>query len=149
MSFRILHPPDGLWSGNDGSCVLQIEAAGGRILLTGDLEARGEAALLASDSLLRNDVVVVPHHGSATSSTSGFVSATTPRLAVVPAGRGNRWRFPRIEVERRWRGVGARVLVTGRVGAVHLTIDEDGLSWSSELQREPWPWRAYGMMREH
>jgi competence protein ComEC len=148
VRFSVLHPPDRSWSDNDGSCVIQIEATGGRLLLSGDLEARGEDALLASGDLTRNDVVIVPHHGSATSSTRRFVSATAPGLVVVPAGRGNRWRFPRIEVVRRWRDVGARVLVTGQVGAVSLTIDRDGLDWTTELQRQPWPWRAYGMMRE-
>jgi competence protein ComEC len=164
VRFSVLHPPDQTWTGNDGSCVILVETDTGSLLLTGDLEALGESRLVSSGPLEQNDssrdpiadpiadlgvdVVVAPHHGSATSSTAMLVTATTPRLLVVAAGRGNRWRLPRIEVMQRWRHAGVSVLVTGRVGAVTLTFDRQGLAWTSELQRAPWPWRAYGMMRE-
>jgi competence protein ComEC len=122
VSFEVLHPeaafPD---RGNDSSCVLKVTTSGGAILFTGDIERRGEYALAAS-SKLRSDVVIVPHHGSATSSSAAFVTAVRPAVAVVSAGHQNRWGFPRAEVRRRWEEAGATVIVTGDSGAVHIRL---------------------------
>jgi competence protein ComEC len=66
------------------------------------------------------DVVVVPHHGSRTSSSAAFVSALRPGLAIVSAGFGNRWGFPKPEIVTRWRTAGSEVLATATSGAVSL-----------------------------
>ena len=68
------------------------------------------------------DVVVVPHHGSRTSSTATFVAATRPAFALVSAGYRNRWGLPRREVVERWRAAGARVLTTADSGAIEVTF---------------------------
>ena len=66
------------------------------MLLTSDIEARDEAAILRrSSGDLAADVVLVPHHGSRTSSTPEFVAATGARHAVVPVGYRNRFGIPR------------------------------------------------------
>lgn len=123
---RVLHPgtrPPG--SLNDSSVVLELTWAGRRVLLTGDVERRGERVLLAGD-LRGADVVKVPHHGSATSSTPAFVRATRPAVAVVSVGAANRYGHPAPAVEARWRAAGACVLRTDRCGAVTVVIDPDG-----------------------
>lgn len=125
VRFEILHPAaDTDLTGNDGSCVLRVRGAGGTLLLTGDIERRAERDLLAelAPEALRADVVSVPHHGSATSSDRRFVEATGAAIAVVSAGRGNRWGFPSPEVVRRWRDAGAATPVTGTDGAVTVRI---------------------------
>lgn len=123
--FRVLHPaPTFAARGNESSCVLKIEAAGAALLLTGDIERLGETALAAAP--LRADVVVVPHHGSATSSTPAFVTATRAAHAVVSAGWANRWGFPRAEVRKRWRDAGAALLVTGESGAISIALGREG-----------------------
>ena len=124
------------WSENDRSCVLLLEVAGRRLLLPGDIEARAEAALLPQLRALGGvDALLVPHHGSATSSTAALVAATRPRLAIVSAGAHNRWGFPRPEVRARWAQAGAAVLVTGEGGAVRLELP--ALAWTRPPQR-PW-----------
>lgn len=127
VDFRFLHPaPESRHRGNDSSCVLLIDGPGGRTLLPGDIEARAEAALVAGPDPLAADLVVAPHHGSATSSTPAFVRATKPRWVVVPAGHGNRWGFPAAAVRDRWQGAGARLWSTGEQGAVALRFPARG-----------------------
>lgn len=122
VEFRVLHP-DGIrsWNDNDGSCALLISGTGGRVLLLADPEARAEAAMLSLP--LTADVVLVPHHGSGSSSSVEFVRAVRPRLALVSAGFGNRFGLPRPEVVERWRAAGAIVLDTATAGALSLRID--------------------------
>lgn len=122
VRFEFLHPGrDTAWPGNDGSCVLRVRAPGGTLLLPGDIEARAERRLIAGGAALGADVVVAPHHGSATSSTATFVAAVDPAWVLYPVGYRNRWGFPLPEVVARWRPAGhAR---TDCAGAVHLEID--------------------------
>jgi competence protein ComEC len=113
---------------NDDSLVVRLEFAGRALLFTGDLEAPGEAALVAAvaPALLRVDVVKAPHHGSRTSSSPALVAASTPALVVISCGVANRFGFPAAEVVERWRAAGARVLRTDQAGAVRLHIDPGG-----------------------
>jgi len=114
--------------GNDASCVLLIEAGHHSLLMTGDIEARAERALVTRNALGTVDVVVVPHHGSLTSSSMPFVDAVSPLVAIVSAGHANRWGFPKEEVVARWNAVGAAVLETGSSGAISFRLcAADGL----------------------
>ncbi len=112
---------------NDDSLVLRVARAGRVVLFTGDLEEEGESLLVAREApALAADVVKVPHHGSRTSSSPGLVAAVHPRLAVISCGVANRFGFPHAGVADRWRGVGARVVRTDRVGSVTVIIGRDG-----------------------
>jgi len=91
------------------------------VLLAGDVEAAAESEIV-DNGLLRATLVVVPHHGSRTSSTAAFVAATRPAFALVSAGYRNRWGLPRREVVERWRAAGARVLTTADSGAIEVTL---------------------------
>jgi competence protein ComEC len=122
VRFLVLHPPAEFAArGNESSCVLKIAAAGGSVLLTGDIERRGETAVEGLADL-RADVVVVPHHGSATSSSAGLVRAVAADYAIVSAGHANRWGFPKPVVRARWEDAGAAVLVTGDSGAITVDV---------------------------
>ena len=115
--FRVSHPPPGIeGSDNDRSCALAIAGPGGRALLLADPEASGEARLL--EQPLAADVVLLPHHGSRSSSTPALVAAVTARLGIASAGFGNRWGMPAAEVVARWRAAGTTVLATAESGAV-------------------------------
>ena len=139
VEFEILHPPERFpLEGNDSSCVLRVGAAGHALLLTGDLEQAGERSLVAAGRELAADVVVVPHHGSATSSSAALTGAVGPRYALVSAAYANRWGFPKGEVVARWRQAGAEVLVTGEAGAIGISIDADG---RVRLRTERRQWR--------
>jgi len=122
VEFRILHPPRrGSPPGNDASCVLAIDASGARLLLTGDISAAVERDLAAL-SAVDVDVIQVPHHGSDTSSSPGFVAAVSADLALVSAGYRNRWGLPRPDVVRRWRASGAELGVTAADGAIGVRL---------------------------
>jgi competence protein ComEC len=110
---------------NDNSLVVVLRYAGRSILFSGDVEAEGEEALVAA-GLGHVDVVKVPHHGSPTSSTPGFVATTHPAFAVISCGVANRFGFPSPDVIARWRTVGADVERTDRAGAVTIEIAADG-----------------------
>src|SRR2546426_8754981 len=126
VSFEFLHPrseaPEGRAArANNQSCVLRIESAGGRVLLTGDIERAAERELLLrSPLLLSADALLVPHHGSATSSTPEFVKQVAPRHAVFAVGHRNRFVHPREDVLARYREAGSGLLRTDTGGAIHL-----------------------------
>jgi competence protein ComEC len=117
--FTVLHPRDGApWDRNNGSCVLLVEFGDARLLLTGDIESPAEQIMIHRRAVGAADVVVVPHHGSLTSSSAPFVTAVRPGLAIVSAGFQNRWRFPRPEIVTRWEMSGATVVNTATMGAI-------------------------------
>ena len=124
-TFLVLHPDDRALTGNDASCVLLVSIGEYRLLLTGDIEANTETALVRARQLPTVDIVTVPHHGSLTSSLPAFVRALEPRIAIVSARADNRWGFPRPEVVARWRAVGAQVLNTADSGAISIRVCKD------------------------
>jgi len=123
VDFRILHPaPGGDYSGNDASCVLAVAAGTARLVVTGDIEAGVERLLLSNDQTESADVVVVPHHGSGTSSSRSFVARIAPEMALISAGYRNRWGLPRADVVQRWQDAGAEVLTTAVDGAISVRL---------------------------
>ena len=123
------------------SCVLAISNAGRRVILTGDIEAPQEHALVADTQVsLRADVLMVPHHGSKTSSTADFVAAVRPRFAFIQAGFLNRFGHPVAAVEARYVESGAQVIRSDRCGAWHWnSADGTGVCERARRQRV---WRA-------
>jgi competence protein ComEC len=118
--------PEGL-SVNDASLVVRLSFSGRRILFTGDIEAQGEAELLARhpDNLV-SDLLKVPHHGSRTSSGDELLAAVAPARAVMSLGRSNRFGFPRPEVLARYQGAGVAVHRTDWDGALVVDVARDG-----------------------
>lgn len=127
VTFAVLHPErQGSTaalprSSNNSSCVLSIRARAGSALLTGDIEADGERELL-SRALSPVAVVVAPHHGSGTSSSSLFVAALRPDVTIFSTGYRNRWNFPRAAVVERWREAGSRSYDTSAGGAISVSF---------------------------
>ena len=116
-----------LASDNDGSLVLLVTIGERRILVTGDIEAPAEEWLLTTGTDLRADVLVVPHHGSSTSSTAAFIEAVSPSVAVVPVGP-NPYGHPSPDVLARYETDGAITLYrTDKDGTITLTSDGDRL----------------------
>lgn len=136
VHFEMLHPlpasyGDTALKTNALSCTLRIAAPGGTVLLAGDIEAAQEAELLAREGpRLRADVLLVPHHGSGTSSTSAFLAAVQPSVAIFQVGYRNRYRHPKAAVFERYGELGVRRLRTDASGAVtvgigpHIGIEE-------------------------
>lgn len=145
VRFEVLHPSPALpYLGNDSSCVLALEGPGGRVLLSGDVSAAVERRLLHARAR-PYDLLLVPHHGSTTSSSPEFVAATRPRAAVATAALGNRFGFPRDEVRRRYERAGARFWSTGECGALRLRLLPDGRFEARSARRDRpgiWRWPA-------
>jgi len=112
---------------NDSSCVLFVRGAGGSAILLGDVEARAEHQLVVDKLAVHADVVIVPHHGSRTSSSAELVAAIAPQYALISAGFGNRFGFPKQEVVERWRDHGAQIFQTASGGAVEITVARQGV----------------------
>jgi competence protein ComEC len=134
VDVRPLHPvaaaaegePRG--SANDASLVLRLGWGNAAVLFTGDIEARGEAELVArGDEQLHSTVLKVPHHGSRTSSSERLLDAVRPAVGVVSLGFLNRYGFPHPEVLRRYGDRGVCVLRTDAAGAVVVHVRPDGL----------------------
>jgi len=128
VAFEVLHPGEAALrerSGreNDRSCVLRVAAGGGSMLLTGDIEWRAEGELVATRAdRLRADVLLVPHHGSRSSSTPAFVAAVAPDIAVIPVGWRNRFGHPAAPVLSRYRARGTRIYRTDQDGAIRVRL---------------------------
>jgi competence protein ComEC len=122
-------------SGNNDSIVLRLQFGERKILMTGDIEKEAEAAILRSGADLTADVVKVPHHGSRTSSTAAFVSATHPQFAVISVGLTSIFGHPHKEVFERWRASGAEVMTTGSRGTITMTTDGHDLRVSTFVMK--------------
>jgi competence protein ComEC len=107
---------------NDRSLVVRVDAPSGRVLFPGDLEAGGERALLESGADLRAEVLLLPHHGSRSSSSASFIRAVAPEVALASAPCLGRFEMPAPEVRARVREIDARLHWTGRSGAVLVRL---------------------------
>jgi competence protein ComEC len=141
VSFAFLHPREEALSGrsaraNSRSCVLRIEARGGRVLLTGDIEMATERELLQrAPALLNAEALLVPHHGSATSSSPEFVKQVAPRYAIFSAGYRNRFGHPRESVLSRYREAGSELLRTDTGGAIRMRLEPEGVQIEAQRER--------------
>ena len=141
--FSILHPNESDYSQslseNDLSCVLLIDNGKRRVLLTGDIERTAEALILQRFENLRDiDLLVVPHHGSKTSSSVEFVEQLLPTIAIVPVGWRNRFRLPDSEVIKRYRTNNVQVYQTGDSGAVSYQSDTGKIDLFRDRIRYYW-----------
>ena len=147
VSFTLLHPTkDSRFRGNNASCVLRIQSAGGHsVLLTGDIEAQAEQVLLQrSRQQLAAAVLVAPHHGSNTSSTPAFIKAVDPDVVLFPSGYRNRYGFPLLPVVERYADMHAEMYETGLSGALSVTLssaDEQPVIRRFRAQRRRY-WQA-------
>lgn len=147
VGFEILHPAasaydDAKRKTNDLSCVLAVTSGAGRVLLTADIEARSEKEILARHAdRLAADVLVVPHHGSLTSSTAAFIAAVAPRIAAVTAGYLNHFGHPRPGVLARYRSAGISVVRTDLDGALVFDLaPASGIATTLERERRRRYW---------
>ena len=148
VRLEVLHPSAGerlpsaraLAHANAGSCVLLLRSASGvQALLAGDIEAAQERSLARAGALTPVQWLLVPHHGSRTSSSTALVQALAPRWAMVQAGYRSRYGHPVPEVVRRYEAHGAGVVQSARCGAAHWrSSDPMHLVCERERARRYW-----------
>jgi competence protein ComEC len=144
VDFDVLHPAAADYEArnksNAMSCVLRISNGVASALLAGDIEQPQEASLVQAGALLRADFLLVPHHGSKTSSSDAFLDAVKPSAALVQAGYRNRYGHPAAPVLQRYADHGIRVFDSPRCGAALWRSIEPG-EVRCQRQEQPRYWR--------
>lgn len=107
---------------NDTSVVLRVFAGNKSVLLTGDIEEKAETAILASGADLDADILKSPHHGSRTSSSTGFLLAVSPELVLISVGRNNKFGHPHPWVTRRYQTLGIPYRTTAEEGTIAIPL---------------------------
>lgn len=145
VHFQFLHPAENAsGSANERSCVLKVSSDFGSILLTGDIEKRAEASLINNNKQnLPADILLVGHHGSRSSSSTAFIDAVSPQIALIASGFNNRYQFPAAEVVQRFQDRQIPLLNTADSGALLVKLDSStsitAIRWRQQQQRL---WRA-------
>lgn len=147
LTFEVLWPPQMVRRAyNPHSCVVRISSAEQKdsVLLTGDIEAIAEWMLVREPETLRSEVVIVPHHGSKTSSMSKFVSAVDADIAIASNAFRGRWNLPNESVRQRYLRQGAVWFDTGQAGQVSGRFSSDcggqnlHITTMRSVKGEPW-----------
>lgn len=123
---------------NQKSCVLMLQAQGERMLLTGDLDAAGEAALLLDWPQLQVDWLVAGHHGSRTSTSAHFVQALAPKYAVISRGKHNSYGHPHPEVLANLQDHQVQIYDTAQDKAVRVSLGRHQPAWTMAMQARFW-----------
>ena len=143
VSFEMLHPDRDYRQRNNNACVLKISNAAGSVLIASDIEKSIEQHMLQlQPDKLDADILVVPHHGSKTSSTPEWLDRVSPNFALISAGYRNRFGHPYGKVVERYQAIDAVILSTAEQGAISFDVRQDtGISvpvLQRELDRHYW-----------
>jgi competence protein ComEC len=137
---RVLNPPEPDWERrrvrNDDSIVLEVVYRDVALLLTGDIGADVERALVPGLIHAPIRVLKVGHHGSRTSTSTELLEAWRPSLALISCGRGNRFGHPAREVVQRLENIGATIKRTDRDGQIELETDGHSVHVQTHVEHE-------------
>jgi hypothetical protein len=131
---KFLHPDSRSFASakahdNNQSCVLRVSIGKQHILLAGDIEKRSEQRLLSEhDEQLSSNLLVVPHHGSSSSSDVDFIASVLPDYAVFTVGYRNQFGHPKQEIRQRYLDSGATLLRSDKDGAILAEMNSDTLT---------------------
>lgn len=133
---RVWHPFQPGVADNGGSLALEGTFGGLRFLFMGDLDQRGERRMMAANPQLRTDVLKVGHHGSRTATAPTFVQQVRPRLALISAGRHNRYGHPNQETLTTLQHQHIPLLMTQTRGMIRYTYRGNHGVWETKLHLE-------------
>lgn len=132
--FQVLSPQDGIKAErNNGSIVLFVKIGGMKWLFTGDLEVEGEEKLIKQYEKLKVDVLKVGHHGSKSSTSEKFLDKIEPKIAVISAGKNNRYGHPNREVMKHLHERNIKILRTDQYGAISYIFKGEVGTFSMQL----------------
>ncbi|MBK5352010.1 DNA internalization-related competence protein ComEC/Rec2 [Pseudomonas sp. TH41] len=123
---------------NQKSCVLQIEANGERLLLTGDIDSAAERALLDSPLAVPTDWLQAPHHGSRSSSSMALLNQLQPKAVLISRGQGNAFGHPHPTVIARYQKRGMAIYDSAEQGAIRLQLGRFNPPSTMRLERRFW-----------
>jgi competence protein ComEC len=113
---------------NNNSLVLKVSCNGTSFLFPGDVQSQGEGILVSNAvSKLKSEILLVPHHGSKSSSTMPFLNIVSPKIAVISCGKGNSFGFPNKETVQRLNTVGSNIIRIDESGAVRFEVSSNSL----------------------
>uniref|UniRef100_UPI000C842A65 DNA internalization-related competence protein ComEC/Rec2 n=1 Tax=Vibrio splendidus TaxID=29497 RepID=UPI000C842A65 len=141
--FEVLWPPKQVKRAyNPHSCVVKVSdpSTDFSMLLTGDIELVSEWLLARDGEQLRSDVMLVPHHGSNSSSIKPFIEAVSPQLAIASLAKGNQWGMPSKSVIERYHETGSAWLDTGESGQITITISQEGWKYHTIREQQGRQW---------
>ncbi|OGJ64460.1 hypothetical protein A3C37_05265 [Candidatus Peribacteria bacterium RIFCSPHIGHO2_02_FULL_53_20] len=107
---------------NDTSVVLRAIYGSSSILLTGDIEEPAERAILKTGADLQSTILKIAHHGSRTSTSTGFLLAVHPEAAVISVGKDNMFGHPHWAVMERLKRQRMRIQRTDQEGEISLVL---------------------------
>ncbi|PTO94292.1 DNA internalization-related competence protein ComEC/Rec2 [Vibrio splendidus] len=143
LDFEVLWPPQRVKRAyNPHSCVVRIFEPNSEfsMLLTGDIERVSEWLLAREGQRLKSDVMLVPHHGSSSSSIKPFIEAVSPQLAIASLAKGNQWGMPSKSVIERYHETGSAWLDTGESGQITITISQEGWKYHTIREQQGRQW---------
>ncbi|MHC8313428.1 DNA internalization-related competence protein ComEC/Rec2 [Pseudomonas sp. GT1P32] len=123
---------------NQKSCVLQIEANGERLLLTGDIDSAAERAMLDSPLAVPTDWLQAPHHGSRSSSSMALLTGLQPKAVLISRGNGNSFGHPHPTVMARYKKRGMEIHDSAEQGAIRLHLGRFHPPWTMRQERRFW-----------
>ncbi len=117
---------------NENSVAIKLENGANSFIFTGDAEETSEQDMISTGMNLDCDVLSAGHHGSSSSNTWDFLSASTPSYAVISCGAGNQYGHPSSETMGRLSDMGIPVFRTDKQGTVIAVSDGSSISWNTE-----------------
>lgn len=127
--------------GNADSCVVRVsDKFGHSALLTGDVDKNSEWMIVRKNVTLQSDIVIVPHHGSGSSSSSDFIDAVRPAYAIASLARDNSWHFPKSIVVEKYNKKGAKWLDTGHSGQIRIAFFPENYQIETLRKRKGESW---------
>jgi competence protein ComEC len=134
--FLSLRKKEAWRNANNNSIVMKAGYGRHSFLFPGDIMSAGEARMVKRDAgALESSVLIAPHHGSRSSSSTAFLKHVDPDIVVISAGWRNRFKFPHVSVLRRYDKLGCRVYRTDLDGAVILVSDGETLTVKTTVKR--------------
>ena len=122
---------------NNHSLVMKLRFRNVQVLLAGDIEKEAEYRLMRDGASLRADILKVPHHGSASSSTPSFLERVKPTHAIFSVGERNIGKLPHPDVLKRYEQLGAKIFRTDRHGAITVMTDGEKIEVKPFLKTTP------------
>lgn len=136
INISCLHPSQGYLyeNSNDYSAVYHVTYKEFSILMTGDVEKKGEQKIIKENQLNKTMVLKTAHHGSSSSSDKEFLENVQPQIAIISCGVNNRYKHPSSETVNHLKACGAKVYITAKTGQIKIVVKDKGIEVKTYLE---------------